>query len=254
MDDSAGIREWFPRRTRYCVAIPVLNEGDRLRGQLVAMKERAELADIVIADGGSSDGSTDPGFLQSCGVRALLPVAEPGLSAATRVALAYALRQGYEGIVTVDGNGKDGVDALPLFLRRLDEGFDLVQGSRFIRGGVHRNTPWERLVGIRLVIAPLLAAAGGVWLSDPTNGFRALSRRLLEDPRIQPLRPVFVRFNLQHYLVHRAAALGFRVTEVPVRRVYPAEGPVPTKIVGWEAKFAVFRELLDVIAGRLNPR
>jgi glycosyltransferase involved in cell wall biosynthesis len=245
--------EFFPKRTRYCVCIPVWNEGDRLRAQLERMRSRAGLADIIICDGGSTDGATEPDFLARAGVRALLSTGEPGLGTATRMGVAYALEQGYDGVVTVDGNGKDGVEALPDFLAGLEAGCDLVQGSRFMRGGTHGHTPIDRQLAIRLFLAPLLGIASGRFYTDPTNGFRALSRRFLTDPRVQPVRRIFVRFNLQLYFVHRAAQLRFKVAEIPVSRVYPGGGLVPTKIHGLGPRLVLLRELFEVVLGRCNP-
>lgn len=247
-------REFFARRTRYCVVVVVLNEGERLRKQLERMKARAELADIIIVDGQSTDGSTDPVILASMGVRALLTTPEHGLSTATRVGLAYAIDEGYEAVITIDGNGKDGVEALPAFIAALDSGYDLVQGSRFMKGGVHKNTPWERFIGIRFVMAPVLALGCGVHYTDPTNAFRALSRRFLTDPRVQPLRRIFVRFNLQHYLIYRAAQLRYQVTQIPVSRVYPDDGSVPTKIIGWRLNFLDLWEMIKTAAGCYNVK
>ena len=69
-------------------------------------------------------------------MRALLTKTGPGkLSAQLRMGYAYALDQGYEGVVTIDGNGKDSVEAIPLFVEALDEGIDYAQASRFVTGG-----------------------------------------------------------------------------------------------------------------------
>ena len=46
----------------------------------------------------------------------------------------WALTRGYQGILTIDGNNKDSIESVPLFLEKLGEGFDLVQGRRFIKG------------------------------------------------------------------------------------------------------------------------
>ena len=247
------VHDFFPRRTRYCAIIVVLNEGDRLRRQLARMKPYAGLADIIVADGHSTDGSTEPAFLQAAGVRALLITDERGLSTATRMGVAYALDQGYDGIITLDGNGKDGVEALPAFVQALDEGYDLVQGSRFMKGGVHKNTPLERYIGVRYVIAPL-AALCGFWYTDPTNAFRAMSGRFLRDPRVQLVRRVFVRFNIHHYMICRAAKIKFKVKEIPVVRVYPDDGSVPTKIHGWKTKWRILFEMIMTIVGVYNPK
>ncbi|MEZ5366805.1 MAG: glycosyltransferase family 2 protein [Bryobacterales bacterium] len=193
-------RELCPKRTRYCIVITTWNEGARIRGQLERMRPNAHLADIVIADGDSSDGSTEEGFLRSCGVRTLLVTRERGLGTALRMGFDYALAQGYEGVVTVDGNGKDGVGAIPEFLRLLDQGYDFIQGSRFVRGGSHKNTPLGRRLAIVLLASPIIWWGGGRWYTDPTNGFKGLSRRYLTDPRVQPVRHIFERFNMQIYL------------------------------------------------------
>jgi len=246
--------EYASKRTRYCVVVVVLNEGERIKNQLARMQPNLALADIIIADGRSSDGSTDPGFLKSRGVRALLVTDERGLSTATRMGLAYAIEQGYEGVITIDGNGKDGVEALPAFIEALDAGYDMIQGSRFMKGGTHKNTPLERYIGIRFILAPLLALGCGYWYTDPTNAFRAMSRRFLSDERVQPVRRVFVRFNIHHYVIYQAARLRFRVKEIPVTRVYPDDGAIPTKIHGFKTKWLILREMLATLAGRYNPK
>jgi glycosyltransferase involved in cell wall biosynthesis len=248
------VHEFFRKRTRYCVIVVVLNEGARIQGQLEQMKERAHLADIIVADGRSTDGSTGLDLLKAAGVRALLVTDEPGLCTATRMGVAYAMEENYDGVVTIDGNGKDGVEALPAFLQALDDGYDLVQGSRFMTGGEHRNTPLDRYIGIRFLTAPALALGCGYWYTDPTNGFRAISMRFLRDPRVQPVRRVFVRFNLQLYFICRAAKLGFKVKEIPVKRFYPSDGFIPTKVVGWREKYVIFREMVMTALGAYDPK
>jgi hypothetical protein len=248
-EPSYDVSEFFPRRTRYAIAVVVLNEGERLKSQLQRMKEFAGLADIIIADGRSNDGSTEPAFLAANGVRVLLDTSERGGATATRMAIAYAIDQGYEGIITIDGNGKDGVDAIPAFIQALDQGYDLIQGSRFMKGGHHKNTPTERYFAIRWIMAPIIAAGCGFWYTDPPNAFRAMSMRYLMDPRVQPLRKIFVRYNVQPYLIYRAAKLGYKIKELPVSRVYPDGGTVPTKVVGWQGKFRIFSEAVMVACG-----
>jgi len=204
-------QELKPRATRYCVCVFVINEGARIRRQLGRMRQQAGLADIVVADGGSADGSLAEDFLREQGVRTLLTKTGPGrLSAQMRMALAWALDQGYEGVVVVDGNDKDDTSALPLFLEALDQGFDHVQGSRYIPGGKAVNTPLERHLAVQFIHAPLISLAAGARYTDTTNGFRAYSRRLLVDPRVQPFRDVFMAYELHYYLAIRAARLGLR--------------------------------------------
>ena len=241
-----------PRSHRYAVAVFVINEGERVRAQLGRMAALGLAADIVVADGGSTDGSLDPEFLARNGVRALLTKTGPGrLSAQMRMAFDWALAEGYEGVVVIDGNGKDGVDAIPDFLALLDEGYDHVQGSRFIPGGRAVNTPPLRLVSVRAIHATLISLASRQRQTDTTNGFRAYSSRLLEDDGIGVFRDVFDTYELHYHLaIESARSPRFRTIETPVSRSYPKKGKTPTKISPVRGNLHVMGVLLKAVRGR----
>jgi len=96
-----------PRRHRYCVAVFVVNEGDRIRRQLHDMARLADQIDIVVADGGSTDGSLALDSLAAFRLRALLVKRGPGkLSAQMRIAVLFAMDDGYDGVVVIDGSSK----------------------------------------------------------------------------------------------------------------------------------------------------
>jgi len=174
------ITEFRKKGSKYCVCIPVKNEGQNIQKQLRKMKKYSLLADIIVADWGSKDSSLNTNFLKKQNLRALLMKKSGGKqSTQLRMAFAYALKQGYAGIIQIDGNNKDGVGAIPIFVKALDNGYDYVQGSRFIRGGKSKNTPLKRWFGIRFVTSPILSFASGYWYTDVTNGFRAYSRKYL---------------------------------------------------------------------------
>lgn len=242
------------KRHEYAVLIPVINEGMRIQRQLRGMAALRLFADVVIVDGGSKDGSLEHSFLRAHNVRTLLVKTGPGkLSAQLRVGFAWALDQGYRGVVTIDGNGKDGYQAIESFVEALEQGWDFVQGSRYVPGGVAINTPLERTLGVRLLHAPLLSLASRFHYTDTTNGFRAFSSRLLCDDRVRPFRAVFDTYNLHYYLSIRAARLGFRVQELPVTRSYPNEGPTPSKIGGLGGKLHVLKQLCLAVGGAYDP-
>lgn len=247
--------EMGPRSTRFCVIVPVLNEGVRFLRQLEGMRDALLGADVVVADGGSSDGTAQAGELASRGVRALLVKRGPGgLSAQLRMAFAWCLAQGYEGVVIIDGNGKDGFEAIPRFLAALDEGYAFVQGSRYVPGGEAVNTPLDRHLAVRFLHAPLVSLAARFRYTDTTNGFRAFSADFLRDPRVSAFRDVFDTYNLHYYLAIRAPRLGYRVTELPVCRSYPARGKTPTKISGLRGRMLIARQLLTAVIGGYDPR
>jgi dolichol-phosphate mannosyltransferase len=247
-------REFSPRRHQYAVCIFVINEGNRLRSQLRKMRPLAENVDIVIADGGSTDNSLEERYLKQQNVRTLLVKTDLGkLSAQMRMGLAYAMRQGYEGVTVVDGNDKDDTSAVPAFVEALKAGYDHVQGSRYISGGKGINTPLPRHLGVLLLHAPLISLAAGFRYTDTTNGFRGYSRKFLLDERVQPFRDIFVCYELHYYLAIRAARLGYKIKEIPVTRAYPLDGKMPSKIGGLKGNFSVFQTLLKACLGYYNP-
>ncbi len=247
-------KRFFEIRHSYALVIPVINEGDRIRGQLQRIYEAELPVDVVVADGGSTDGSLDPEFIARVNVRVVLTKTGHGrLSAQLRMAYAWCLLEGYGGIITIDGNGKDGIEAVDDMIAQLEQGFDYVQGSRYLPGGVAENTPLERTIANRVIHAPLLSLAGRHWFTDTTNGFRAYSARYLLDPRVQPFREVFQRYELLFYLTVRAGQIGMKVTQVPVQRRYPLNAAVPTKITGISSKLSVLRQTLAAALGRFAP-
>lgn len=247
---------WRGRYRSWCVVIPVINEGGRISSLLsrMAALNINMIADIILVDGGSTDGSLDTESLVHDHVRGLLVKTGPGkLSAQLRCAYAFALDEGYEGIVTIDGNNKDDPKSIPDFITALNEGVDFVQASRFIGAGVGENTPKSRDFAIRFIHAPLLSLFSGFRWTDTTQGFRAYSRKMLLDPEIAPFRNVFMAYELLAYLSYRAPKLGYRCCELPTIRSYP-KGKVPTKISAIQGNWLVMRTLILACLGRYNPK
>lgn len=247
---------WMGREHASCVVIPVINEGERICSLLhrMAALRISNIADIIIVDGGSTDGSLDLESLKRLGVRCLIVKTGAGkLSAQLRCAYAFALDQSYENIITIDGNDKDDPDAIPRFIEALGAGADFVQASRFISGGVAVNTPKSRDFAIRFIHAPMLSVFSGFKWTDTTQGFRAYSRRMLMDPRVSPFRDVFQTYELLAYLSYRVPRLGYKCTELPTVRRYPV-GEIPTKISSFKGNLSVLTILLKSCIGSYNPR
>ena len=248
--------EFSPKRNNYALLIPVINEGERIISELRRAEKHSlkDAADIVLLDGGSTDGSTDPAVVGPLHVNTLLRQEGEGRQGTSfRMGFFWALERGYKGIVTVDGNDKDSVEDTRKIIKKLEEGYDFVQGSRFRKDGRDVRTPLLRKLSIRLIHAPLISLAAGYRFTDTTNAFRGYSGRYLALEKVQPLRDIFTGYELLDYLSVRGARIGLKVTETGVTRTYPANHEVPTKIRLGIDHFLLLRDLFRTITGYYDP-
>ena len=250
------INEFSPKKTKYCLLIPIINEGDRILKELERAQKvkTSNLIDIIICDGDSNDGCTDHELLKSLDINTLLVKKDIGKQGAQlRMGIWWALERGYEGIVTIDGNNKDSIESVPLFIEKLEAGFDFVQGSRYVEDGQAINTPLSRHLAVKLIHAPVISLLAGQKFTDTTNAFRAYSKKYLTHPDVQPLRDIFMTYELLAYLSVRANQLGLLTTEVPVTRAYPNSGKTPTKISPIRGNFELLQILFSLATGKYNP-
>ena len=247
----------FEKKTKdFVVLIPIINEVERIRRELERAKAAHidDYADIAICDGGSTDGSTDESALQNLGVNSLLIKQDIGKQGAQRrMGIWWALKRGYKGVITIDGNNKDSIEVVPRFIEKLNQGYDLVQGSRFIKGGHAENTPLIRLIAVRLIHAPVISMTAHQKFTDTTNAYRAYSAKYLKDERVQPLRDVFLTYELLAYLSVRATQIGMKACEIPVTREYPKHGKIPTKISFFKGNSQLLKILIRNSRGYYNP-
>lgn len=244
------------KNNNFCLVIPVINEGERISSLLKKINENnfQSMVDVLIVDGGSTDGSLEIEKLKQLGLHYLIQKTGPGkLSAQLRCAYDFALNLGYEGVITIDGNDKDDPEAIPSFIRKLEEGYDFVQASRFIRGGKAINTPKSRDFAIRFIHAPILSFSSGFHWTDTTQGFRAYSKRLLVDRDVNIFRDIFNGYELLAYLSYIAPIKGFKCTEIPTTRSYP-RGEVPSKISAFRGNLEVLTVLFKTVLGCYNEK
>lgn len=248
------IFEFSPKKHQYCVGIPLLNEGENIKKELQTMLAQKihNITDIIIFDGNSTDGSTDHNFLRSMNINTILIKKGPGKQGAQfRMGFDFILKRGYKGIVTIDGNNKDNIDAIPDFIKKLKEGQDFIQGSRFIPGGTHKNTPLSRFLAVKYIHAPWISAMAGFKYTDTTSAYRGISRSFLEDKNLAIFRDIFDGYELLFYMSVMAPKLGYKTCEIPVSRIYPPKGKIPTKIT-MSGNFKIIRELWKIQNGFYN--
>ena len=229
--------------------VPVLNEEAKI-GNVVARMPRQLVDEVVVVDDGSTDRFAK--VARSFGAHVISLGATLGVGAALQIGYRYAVTHGYDVAVTVAGNNKDAPEEIPLLLEPIVENrADFVQGSRFLKSDAHFGAmPVYRQIATRL--HPLLfSLVARRWVTESTNGFRAVRTCVLADPRINLSQSWLRQYELEPYFYLRSIQLGYRTAEVPVTKMYPPKYLGQTKmkpIVGW---WSILRPLLY---GSLNLR
>jgi len=226
---------------------PVLNEEQKI-GEVVRRVPRDVVDHVLVIDDGCTDAS--PQVAAAAGAEILPMGRVAGVGAALRAGYALALERGFDVAVVMAGNNKDSPEEIPLLLDPIAEDeAEFVQGSRFLKQRPDFGPmPFYRRVATRL--HPLLfSLVAGQRVTESTNGFRAVHRRVLEDERIDLDQRWLDEYELEPYLYLRAARCGYRIREVPVTKVYPPKALGQTKmkpITGW---WSILRPLVYVGLG-----
>jgi len=146
--------------------------------------------------------------------------ARNGIGFAIKEGYRYALSHGFDLIVVMAGNGKDDPREIPRLTQPiLENGYDYVQGSRFLPGGRGERTPFLRRIFTRLFPFAWTFLTG-VHCTEVTNGFRAYKASILQDPEISIWQHWLNGYELEYYLHYKVLTLGYRFTERPVSKIY----------------------------------
>ena len=209
---------------RVLVVLPTFNEFENIENVLRRIRSALPDAGILVVDDGSPDGTADVAEKlgrELGGVEVMRRTKKAGLGSAYRAGFAWGLERGWDAFVEMDADLSHDPDALPGLVAPLDEGADLVVGSRYVPGGSIPNWRWHRRLlsqGGNIYAAVLL----GLGVTDSTSGFRAYRGGILRAMDLDAVRAEGYGFQIE--MVYEVLRHGGRVTEVPIRFVDRVEG------------------------------
>jgi len=158
------------------LVIPAFNEVAGIRKVLDRIAAAGIEAEVVVIDDGSSDGTAE--IARAAGVTVLRHPFNMGYGAALQTGYKYAIDRQAALLVQMDADGQHDPAEIPLLVGPIEsDEFDLVVGSRFLEETGYRMQPVRRLG--RLVFRSIVRLAG-LRVSDPTSGFQAMNRRVLD--------------------------------------------------------------------------
>ena len=227
--------------------VPVFNEEAKI-GKVIGRMPRQMVDEVLVVDDGSTDRSAE--VARSFDAQVISMDATLGVGAALQTGYRYAVKQGYDVVVTVAGNNKDAPEEIPLLLEPIAENrADFVQGSRFLKRGANFGAmPAYRQIATRLH-SLLFSLVARRWVTESTNGFRAVRTRILADTRLNLLQTWLRQYELEPYLYLRSIQLGYRTAEVPVTKIYPPKHLGQTKMKPVADWWSILRPLVYVGLG-----
>ncbi len=155
------------------VFLPAYNEEENIEKAVKNLTSACPGYDYVVINDGSTDRTA--GICEERGFPVISLPINLGLDGVFQTGMKYAYEMGYDVAVPFDGDGQHNAEYLPLMLEKLNEGYDIVVGSRFLgekkRGGA-------RAAGSGL-ISFFFRLTTGVEFTDPTSGLRMVSRNVM---------------------------------------------------------------------------
>lgn len=202
---------------RTLVIIPTYNERDNLPPIVARVHSSAPEVHVLIVDDGSPDGTgalaDELALADPDRVHVMHRTSKEGLGAAYLAGFAWGLNRQYSVLVEMDADGSHAPEELHRLLDAIDQGADLVIGSRYVNGGAVQNWPRRRLVLSRTAngYSRILL---GVDVHDITAGYRAYRREVLEKIELSAVDSKGYGFQVD--LTWRSINAGFTVVEVPI--------------------------------------
>ncbi|HPB68121.1 MAG TPA: glycosyltransferase family 2 protein [Candidatus Omnitrophota bacterium] len=194
-----------------CVIIPAHNEEATIGALVTAVKALG--LDVVVINDGSTDGSQKEA--SSCGAVVLTNTSKKGKGLSLQEGFAYALRQTYSGIITMDGDGQHDPEDLKQFLTMITSYPDsVVTGNRMQN---HQGMPFVRFL-TNWSMSAIISFLCRQRVPDTQCGYRYIGRPVLERMQLTSRD-----FEIETEVLMQASRLGFRIYSVPIRTIYSNE-------------------------------
>ncbi len=237
---------------RVLVITPTYNERDNLETFVRSLHAVVPEAHVLVVDDGSPDGTgeiADRLAASDPRVRVLHRAGKLGIGSAYLAGFQIGLRDGYDVMCEMDTDLSHDPKYLPAFLRAIEDGADIVIGSRNIPGGgVDGWGPGRHFIskGGSLYSRAIL----GLGVKDLTSGYKAFRREALEGIDLAQVRSEGYSFQIE--LTYRAVLRGFRVVEVPIVFVDRRAGKSKmSRRIFMEAVAMVWKLRIDALRNRM---
>lgn len=233
---------------RWLTALPIYNEVRYVDGVLDEVSEYSP--EILVVDDGSTDGTAEL-LAARDDVTVIRHPRNRGYGAGLQTAFQFAVRNGYDYLVTIDCDGQHEPQRIPQFAAACQEQeVDIVSGSRYLRQFDGDSEPPAERQRINRLITDELNCRLGLRLTDAFCGFKAYRVNALRRLR---LRETGYAMPIEFWV--QAAAAGLKIIELPVPLIYLDEsrsfgGELDNAATRLDHYYDVLERSLEAVRGR----
>jgi len=191
---------------KFFVVIPAYNEAPRIGGVINGVRKFTK--DILVVDDGSKDKTAE--MAQKEGVKVLRHRLNLGKGAAMKTGVEAAIDLGAEAIILIDADGQHDPKHIPEFLKQINQGDEVVFGSRNLSYGV----PLIRYLGNKFG-SVLISLLFGIYRSDMLCGYIAFTKKAY-----QKIKWDSSRYGVESEIVARTGKNKLKYTEIPIETIY----------------------------------
>jgi glycosyltransferase involved in cell wall biosynthesis len=198
-------------KTGVLVGIPAYDEGKYVASIVVQAKQYAD--EVIVVDDGSRDNTAR--IAELAGATVVRHDENRGKGAAIQTILAEAKKRKPDVLVLLDADFQHNPNEIPIIIKPIRQGFDLVIGSREAQ---KEKTPSYRRIGQKVLLRSTRMLSGSE-IVDSESGFRALSLRAVNEIELKEKG-----FAVETEMIASAADKNLKITEVPISNIYTVDG------------------------------
>lgn len=196
---------------RTCVVIPTYNESKAIAdiiGRIVKLG-----LEIIIVDDGSSDDTAE--IARAAGAKVLRNDSNMGKGASLIRGFNFALVQGFDAVISMDGDGQHSCDDINEFIRKAQNSQSAIFiGNRMVSTA---NMPFIRIITNRFM-SELISFIAKQRIPDTQCGFRLIKKEALTK-----LNLTSSKYEIESEVLIKAARLGFKIESIPVKTIYSGQ-------------------------------
>ena len=239
--------------SKILVIIPTYNEADnilKIIPEVLKNSSGDRDYNILVVDDNSPDGPA--GLVENLNnekVNILKREKKNGLGTAYLAGFKYAIKNGYDYVFEMDADFSHDPKYLNIFIEKIEAGYDLVIGSRYINGISVLNWPLRRLI-MSYLASVYTRVVTGLNVMDTTAGFMCYRVESLKQINLDEVKSNGYSFQIE--MKFKFFKKGFRIFEVPILFIDRREGEskMSRKVV-YEAYFMVWKLKIKSIFGKL---